>query len=165
MKIICGKKMQCRTEYTPRAYPGRNLRSLISEDYEEMEGLMTPMEEYTGYDVKVKGQMVPEGAVDIMEVVKGGDPIDIGGGRERGRGRGRGRRVSSSQPAPTKWKLTTNAPPGICDGTSRHSCGRKVGSGCLLYGHHDARGSLSGEKEDGEIVLTIPEEVRNYVRG
>ena len=173
-KIICGRKMSCRTDYTPRADPGRNLRGIVVDVPEGKEGnLRVGGEEYEGWDVGIEGQRVPEGEVDVMKVVMGG------GGEAEGEGEGAGEGDNSQQqqqqpppttppptqppPAtppknvidPTYWRLE-KAMAGTCDGTTQTSCGRNVGSTCLLYGHNDGRGAIVGNSNTGPITFEIP---------
>jgi len=159
MNVVCGKKMQCRTEFTPRADPGRNLRSLIGENYQEIERLKSPQEEYEGFDVAVEGQQVPEGSVDVLSIAKGMPTetraLEASKTGPQTASTVRATHNSLRRTSATTWKLSDKVKAGVCDGSNRLPCGRNVGSRCLMYGHNDARGAVVGGKDDGAIVFRI----------
>ena len=158
-RIICGRKMNCRTDYTPRADPERNLRGIVVDVPEGMEkNLLLGEEEYGGGDVAIEGQKVPEGEVDVVGLVTGGSGIGLASPTDSAGNH------SAQIPKPTApgtdpkfWRLAKSMV-GTCDGTKCTSCGRNADSNCLLYGRNDAEVYIVGNKNTGPIKFEIPVE-------
>jgi len=159
---VCNIPMHARSEFTPRANPNEtSLRTIMKPT---PDGYIPKVElemEYDGPEVPNPALFPPEGEIDVPSIISNRRklleaepnlPLDIPVSLKQHNLRGRG----LEEIIPGKgWRL--DALPGYCDGSAHAICGRVKGSDCLLSGHMDHRGGITGDCLSGWIVFNLPQ--------
>jgi len=169
---ICRTPMKGRTQYTPRQNPQQtSVSSLLraTPDGYIPRNTLKPL--YRGMDAHNPCFDLPEGAVDVVARVTQNSssaelrqshlqeeeselsdvtqlspnhhqpPHPVSAGPKIAPGRG--------------WQIF-DEPQGECDGTYDSICAKSTRNRCVLYGHHDERGSVLGSDMSGWLVMEIP---------
>lgn len=154
---ICQTPMQARTEYTPRFNP--NFTSLTSIVELGLQGPQAKEQNlYDGPDVPNPALELPEGAIDVLSIIKNSRRLDTSltnmfwSSRHK-QNRSLTDRLKSGVTG-SSWEVRDSLP-GYCDGTSNAICGRSKSSNCLLSGNVDARGGIVGNDTSELLVMHL----------
>lgn len=123
---------------------------------------------YEGPDAHNPCMDVPEGSIDVFNVVTGRRQLNEDDfPLPRRHLDAKETDVSHSDPqrssnrhleediVPGKGWEVWEEPQGICDGTYNVTCDRYTKSECVLLGHHDFRGAVIGNEFSGWLVMTL----------
>ena len=164
---LCNTPMKAKTQYTPRANPNESaLTSIIKPTSDGYIPTNDRTMLYEGPDAHNTCFDIPEGEIDVFNVVAGRRRLDNGF-----------RSLSLPDKHNIDDPLKDNAtplardledvikpgkgwevwgePPGFCDGTYNATCGRWTKDDCVLIGHHDARGAVIGNELSGWLVMSL----------
>ena len=161
---LCKVSLKARTQYTPRADPGKT--SIVSILKPTNDGYIPSVAAplYEGDDLPNPSTIVPEGAIDVRAILS-----------QRRRGMrdllfqekkssliskkidsvNENRRVDADKVSPGFGWVLHSEPSGFCDGSYYSQCGRQNSSKCLLAGHNDGRGGILGDGLSGWLVMSL----------
>jgi len=160
---VCSVPMKARTEYTPRFNPeSTSIRSIVKSDDGQVVPQLTETMLYDGPDKANPMLLRPDDAIDVVQIVSNRRrllSIVEDGKKARGDNtplsRFRIRRLDGESHDDSINKWNVSGLPGRCDGESESICGRMRSSTCLLSGHVDSVGGLSGDDTSGRIIMTL----------
>jgi len=164
---LCNTPMKAKTQFTPRANPNESaLTSIIKPT---SDGYIPTNDEamlYEGPDEHNTCFDIPEGEIDVFNVVTGRRQLNVGfqslsvpdtpkiGDSMNDSLTPLTRNLEDSITPGKGWQVT-GEPQGLCDGTYNATCGRSTNSECVLYGHHAGRGAIIGNEFSGWLVMSL----------
>ena len=145
-EAFCTKPMNARTEFAPRANPERSGIHSIMRPAPNGH-VPQPLEKalYTGPDVFNKYTAIPDGEINVLDIVSNGRVLEE---EER-------RRRLDAPIVPGMGTYLNDGVDGYCDGGWNSECKRTAKSSCLLSGHNDVRSGILLDGFSGWMVMTL----------
>ncbi|KAL7536600.1 hypothetical protein ACHAWF_005510 [Thalassiosira exigua] len=172
-KRLCRNKLKGRTEFTPRADPGKtSVRTLLDATKATKVAETRPELWQEKKETDHPMQKIPTGEVDAVQIfdLQGKRRVRrrlprvwnntiVGGGSLNGRDR---RAIALT--AGDGWQLLHGYGDG-CNGSpsSSDACGRPSSGHCLLEGHQGSRGGVWGNETTGWLLLRVPSVENGFV--
>ncbi len=157
------------TQYTPRANPRETaLTSIIKPSPDGYVPTNDKVALYEGPDAHNPCNDIPEGSIDVFNVVTGRRQLNEddfplptrhladkeANASAVGSRKLRNRHLEGDIVPGKGWEVWEE-PQGTCDGTYNVTCDRYTKSECVLLGHHDYRGAVIGNEFSGWLVMTL----------